>query len=180
MDPRPNSGLAALLAEARLGLSADSLPLTDRHDLRQASIALARQAHRRIRIFSHELEPACYDHPELVAAVKELALRLPDVGILILVQDNERLRQGGHRLVELATRLPSRISIHRPHLAEHLRHRENFMLVDDDGLVHQPLYSRPEGTVCFHDPMRVRDLDHFFHEMWDQSEPDVLLRRLSI
>ena len=141
---------------------------------------MARQAHRRIRIFSHELDAACYDNREMIDAIKDLALKIPDVGIFILLQNNEKVRQSGHRLVELATRLPSKIRIFRPHQAEHRRHAENFMLVDDYGLVHQPLYSQSEGTACFHDPMRVRDLRHFFQEVWDQSEEDVLLRRLSI
>ncbi|MBF0255190.1 MAG: hypothetical protein HQL47_01770 [Gammaproteobacteria bacterium] len=166
--------------DARLGETAGEWRFAGRDQQRDLCLSLARQARREVLIFTQNLDPHSFNSLELYEALKQLALRRPDPALRILLQDHEPVRRGGYRLLELAQRLSSRVLIHRPHLQEHREHRENFVLVDEVGYLYQPLYSRPEGSVSFHNPARARQLGHFFNEVWQQSEQDSLLRRLAI
>ena len=151
-----------------------------RDELREQVLTLCRQARREVLILSHQLDPYSYNRIEVYEALKQLALRSPKASVRILLQDNEPVRRSGHRLLELAQRLSSRVLIHRPHLQEHRDLAENLLVVDETGYLRQPIHSRPEGSAACNQRGRARELAHQFETIWQQSEPDSLLRRLSI
>ena len=99
--------------------------------------------------------------------------------IRILLQDNIRVQREGHRLVEMVRHLPSRIELRRPH-ADYIDHAENFLVVDGVGYIQRELYSRYEGVADFYAPLISQRLEDFFTEVWERSEPDTDLRRLSL
>ncbi|MCH2222557.1 MAG: hypothetical protein MK097_19870 [Dechloromonas sp.] len=78
---------------------------------------LCDDARRHIDILSPELEHGLFDTPEFVEQVSRLARSGPNGRIRILIQDSRAMVERGHRLLELARRLPSRIEIRK--LAEH-------------------------------------------------------------
>jgi predicted GNAT family N-acyltransferase len=157
----------------------EEIALYSRAAFRTATITLAAQARRKILIFSYDLENGIYDNQEMFDALKTLAIKVPDPSIFILLQSNERVQREGNRLVNLAARMPSKIRIFRPNIWAHREHNENFMLVDDTGFVYRKWYTRLDGRVEFHNPNRARELARFFQDVWNESDEDIALRRLS-
>lgn len=168
------------LDQARLGLTPGRVQLSGREPMRLMALALCQQARRQIRLFSQGFDPYSYSNLEFYQAVRTLVLRRPGPGLQVILQDNEGVQRKGHRLLDLAQRLSSGIQIYRPQLPEHRDHAENFLLVDGQGYLYQPLRSRPQASAAFHDPSRVRELDRFFEQVRQYSEADSQLRRLCI
>lgn len=163
-----------------LGETRDPIALHSREAFRAACLSLARQARRSIRIFSHDLDGSIYDNKSLINELKRLATRNPDPSIFILLQSNEKVQREGHGVVALAGRLPSKIRIFRPLEEARREPTENFMLADDTAFVYRKWQTRLDGRVEFHNPSRARDLANAFQELWNESEEDIALRRLSI
>jgi predicted GNAT family N-acyltransferase len=141
--------------------------------------AMLRQAKRDLAIFSLNLDPAVFDQPAFLEAFKALALRSRFTRIRILLQDNVLVLQQGHRLVELAQRLPSVIEIRKPN-EDYLTFPENFLLVDDCGYLHRKGSESYTGIACYHNRHRVNRLLALFDEAWAYGTPDRELARLHL
>ena len=48
--------------------------LSTREEMREAAIEVAREATRKVSIFTHDLEPGIYDDPEFLEIIKRLVL----------------------------------------------------------------------------------------------------------
>ncbi|MET0065610.1 MAG: GNAT family N-acetyltransferase [Candidatus Thiodiazotropha sp.] len=140
---------------------------------------LIRQARRNLCFLSYDLEPAVYEQPACLDALKTLALRSRYSRIRILLQDNRRVLQQGHRLVDLAQRLTSTIEIRKP-AQEHIDMEENFLYVDDCGYLQRPQRSHLAATVDYNDRVRVNRLAERFDEVWAAATPDRELARLHL
>ncbi len=140
---------------------------------------MLRQARRDLALFSYDLDPAVYDQRPFLEAFKALALRSRFSRLRILLQDNTLVLQRGHRLVELAQRLPSVVEIRRPH-ADFLDHPENFLLIDDGGYLHKRSLESYSGIACYHNRHRVNRLLAVFDEAWDHGTPERELARLHL
>ncbi len=162
-----------------LGESSDRIALSTQEELRHASLCLVRQARHKVSIFSYDLDAPIYDQLPFIEALKQFAIHSHLAQIRILLQDNKRVQRDGHRILELCRRLPSRMELRRPP-RDYVDHPENFLVVDGIGYIKRELYSRTEGFVSFHEPLEARRLDEFFEEVWERSEPDSELRRLSL
>jgi len=165
------------LENFELGKTDTRIALDTSDDNRIAALALAQQAQRTIRIFTRDLEALVYNTQEFIVAVTGLASLGQYSHVLILIQDSTYVVKNGHRLVELAYRLSSKIKLRKP-CYEYRNYNEAFLVADKDGLIHRRLADRYEGTASFHNPMEARKLAKFFDEVWEKSEPDPELRRL--
>lgn len=172
--------LKTWLANASLGQTRETFALEGREELRDASLALLEQARRKVLIFSYRLESWCWNRPEVEEAIKQLAVRTPNPSCFILLQDNTKVIEEGHRLLHLSRRLTSKIQIQKPLRQDHLDHYQNFILVDDYGVLLQPVHTRPKASISFYNPVLVRELAAFFQDVWSESEPDSQLRELHI
>ncbi len=162
-------------AEPLLGKSAGIIPLHDTEGFRKISQHMAQQATRQLDIFTYELDSRVYDKKPFLKAVKELALSTGNARIRILLRNNERVQKEGHRLVDLARKLPSRIEIRR-HNPEYIDHGENFMVVDATGYVRRRQHDQYEGEADFNDRRRAESYRDLFGAIWECSEPDSELR----
>ena len=160
-----------------LGESGERLILHQRNDFLEAVEQMARQANRSIDIFTYDLDKPIYDQAGFLEAAKQLALGTPGIAVRILLQQSEKVQKEGHRLIDLARRLTSRIEIRRPH-PDYIDHPENFMIVDRKGYVRRSQPDRYEGEANFCQPLEAKLLGEFFTEVWDRSEVDSTLRRL--
>lgn len=160
-----------------LGENRERLVLHQRSDFRQAVQQMASQASRSMDIFTYDLDKPVYDQPGFLEAAKQLALRTPGVAIRILLQRSEKVQKEGHRLIDLARRVTSRIEIRRPH-PDYIDHPENFLIVDRMGYVRRSQPERYEGEANFCDPLESKLLSEFFTDVWDRSEVESSLRRL--
>lgn len=163
-----------LLAESR-----ERIPLQGRDPFRQASERMVRQARRTLDIFTYDLDKPVFDQEGFLEAVKQLALACRGIGIRILLQDSERARREGHRLVDLSRRVTSKMEIRRPH-EDYIDHPENFIVVDRIGYIKRRISGIYEGEANFCHPMQARLLTDFFSEVWERSEQESNLRRLHL
>lgn len=163
----------------QLGKNDESLTLDRLVDVQAAVVTLARQAQRSICLFTRHLDRALYDQADFVEAVKQLALLNRQTQIRILIQDAMSTTGEIHRLVLLGHELTSKIHFNKPDETYKL-HNEEFMLVDDVGLLYRPHSDRYESRLCFNTPHDGRKYGRFFNDAWHLSARDPHLRRLDI
>ena len=171
------SAAAADPAALRLGVSSQALVFDSRMEVRSLAVALAAQAQRSLLLHTHDLEAVIFDQLPFLEAVQGMVRRHRDSCFHILLQDGHGAIRNGNRLIELSRRLSTGIEIRRPQ-AEYLDFPETFLLADDTGYLHRPLYSRYEGTAGFNNPSMTLRLKRYFTEVWERSIPDVEMRRL--
>jgi hypothetical protein len=166
-------------AEPLLGKSSGIIPLHDAEGFRKVSRHMAEQATRQMDIFTYNLDSRVYDKKPFLRAVKKFALSTGNARIRILLQNNNRVQKEGHRLLDLARRLPSRIEIRR-HNPEYIDHGENFMVVDATGYVRRRQHDQYEGEADFNDRHKATSYRDLFSAIWECSEPDSELRIISV
>ncbi|MES9901573.1 MAG: acyltransferase [Sedimenticola sp.] len=166
------------LIEAQLlGQQGGKLHLMESEEVQLACQRLAEQAVRRLDLFTFDLDATLFDSKPFLEAVKRLTIGSPLSRVSILLQDNHKVQTQGHRLLELARRLTSKIEIRRPH-ADHINQLENYLLADECGYLLRPLHTSYEADTDFNDRYHARGLTEKFIEVWECSEPDSMLRRL--
>ncbi len=143
------------------------------------AVRLCGRARRELRILSPDLDFRVFDRPELVDAVAAFVRGGHQARLRILIADSRSLVDRGHRLLELARRIPSKVVIQR--LAEHPQWNGETAVIcdreavlvrsgdDDNGAIYEP-DSRPAAQ-------RYSEL---FEELWKRSEPDPELRSLRL
>ncbi|HKJ77402.1 MAG TPA: acyltransferase [Gammaproteobacteria bacterium] len=167
------------LATLTLGEDETYLEPTTMAENRDIALAMARQARRYLYVFTGDLDPALYDSAEFAEALSALARSSERAHVHILVQDSTRASKDGHRVVELAQRLSSKVRIHRPS-RQYADLRETFLVADELGYLYRTVADRYEAQASFRDRKRARELTRHFEEVWQRSEPDPQLRRLSL
>lgn len=145
----------------------------------ELAVALCTDALRHICILSPRLDHAAFDNAALVDALGALIRRSRQTSVRMLISDSRGLVGRGHRLLNLARRLPS--SVHIQKLAEHPDwNGETAVIRDRDGVLFKPGGSDHDG---FYEPdSRASTRAHLelFEELWRHSIPDVELRTLSL
>lgn len=165
------------IQEHKLGATKELLTLESVEDHRRVATAMAQQAGRTLHIFTYDLEAQVFDTPEFEEAVSQLARSSQYAAVRILVQDSSRAVKNGHRLINLAQRLSSKIEIRKP-IAEYADVTRAFFVVDEAGYISRALADRFESVANFDDRLTSRDLVAFFNEVWERSQQDPQLRRL--
>lgn len=149
------------------------------HPFDDLAVALCASASRNVNILSPTLDHRVFDNPELVSALAALARQSRQTQIRILISDSRQIVARGHRLLQLARRLPS--SVHIQKLAEHPDwNGETVITRDRDGVLYKPGGSDHEG---FYEPnSRASAQKHLelFEDLWRHSAQDVELRALSL
>jgi hypothetical protein len=167
------------LDELRLGESDTAIDLTTVDDTRCVARAFAAQAKRFLYLFTTDLDGAVYDDEEFVESTAALARSHPRARVLILVQDSTPAVKHGHRLVQLAQRLSSRVEIRQP-IVEYRNLRENYLVADGIGYLRRRLPNRYEGKASFYARLAARKLVDQFTEVWEHAHTDPQLRRLHL
>ncbi|MBN7798807.1 GNAT family N-acetyltransferase [Parahaliea mediterranea] len=143
------------------------------------TLTLAESASRYLYILSPSLDFRVFDNSALEEAITALARRSRQTEIRILIADPRPLVQRGHRLLNLARRLPSKVQLRA--LAEHPEWRgETLVIRDRDGVLYKPGDSDKEG---FYEPdSRASTQRHLelFQELWRQGTQGPELRRLNL
>ena len=142
-------------------------------------VALCNSASRQLYILSPILDYEVFDNPELAAAISALVRRSRSTEVRILINDSRPVVARGHRLLELARRLPSSVKIQI--LEEHPDwNGETVVIRDFDGVLYKPGDAEHEG---FYEPdSRASTQRHLelFNELWRFSAQDPNLRALSV
>jgi len=140
---------------------------------------LANSAIQNIDIISRSLNHQVFDRIDIKEAFNKFIHRSRNVNVRILLIDSTQVIKNSHRLVALADRAPSKISI-KKFPKECAVYNESFMTADGKGFLHNPQSDRYEGSINFNDITRCSELTKIFSDYWHQSEPIADLRRVSI
>ncbi len=142
-------------------------------------VELAESAHRYLYILSPQLDARVFDSEDLASALLALTQRGRDTEIRMLVADSRPLVERGHRLLQLARGLPSKISLKV--LAEHPQWKgETLVVRDRDGLL---LSSGEDGRTGLYCPDSRADTlprIEWFNELWCHSQHSPELRSLQL
>lgn len=148
-------------------------------NLREQAAALAATARREALIISSDLQAPLYDQEPFLLELRRLAISSRRAKIQILVRDIDPIIKRGHRLLELAARLPSFIEIRR--LApEDSQYEQCFLLVDRAAYLWQQSSGSRLGELSYDAGVRGRQLAAEFLELWERGAPDPNLRRLAL
>lgn len=148
-------------------------------DLLDATLELLQSAEHELAIYTRDLEAPLYGDARCLAAIKQVAISGRRARVRILVQDPARVVREGHRLLDLAHRLPSVISLRQPALEER-QYPSAFVINDTGGYLFRSFGDRneAEGDLCY--PPRRDELARYFDHVWEHAETPPELRRLSL
>jgi len=153
--------------------------ISTRDEMRQAVIEVAREASRKVSIFTHDLEPGIYDNPDFLEVIKRLVLSQAYSRIRVLIADPSRATKNGNDFVHLGRRLNTYIEFR--HVREDLRtHAESFCIADETALVYRLQANRWEGIVDTYEPAVAKLYGKMFDEIWLASEVETEFRQLGI
>ena len=153
--------------------------ISTREEMREAALAVVREAKRKVSIFTHDLEPGIYDDPDFLEVVKRLDLSQTDARIRVLIADPTKAIKNGNNFVHLGRRLNTYIEFR--HVREDLRtHAEAFCIADESALVYRLQAARWEGIADTHEPAVAQLYGKMFDEIWLASEVEMEFRQLGI
>jgi len=153
--------------------------ISTREETREAVIAIAREAKRKVSIFTHDLEPGIFDDPDFLEIIKRLVLSQTYARIRVLIADPTRAIKNGNNFVHLGRRLNTYIEFR--HVREDLRtHAEAFCIADEKALVYRLQANRWEGIADTFEPAVARLYGKMFDEIWLASEVEAEFRQLGI
>lgn len=167
------------LTNHTLGKTDQLLEVDLKEDLQQLILTMSQQAKQRILIFSHHLEHSLFDNDELYEAIKLLAIKNQRTHIHILLQDINSITIKDHRLLKLARRISSHISI-KLAAKEHQDIFETFMIFDNSAYILLTHPERYDALGNFYGPLKTGHLSEQFEELWQRATVDSSLRRLSL
>ena len=137
------------------------------------------RAERNLDIVSRHLDPLIYDQIEIVDAIKAIALGNRQAQIRLVVTDLRPVLGQGHRLLDLAQRLSSFISIRVPGRS-HKNFNEALLIADSNAYIYRPFADRYEGEAHYQNRGKARDLKSRFDDLWEKADTHPGLRRLHI
>lgn len=146
---------------------------------RELAAAMTEQTTRTLRILTHDLEHAVYDHASFIQAVTRLIKKSRHSTVQILVRDSAQAITQGHRLIECSRKFSSYIRLHNPSKDDE-GFTNAFLVADESGYIYKQDATRYEGAVNFKDTFRARELNEIFDGYWERSRPDPEMRRLFI
>ncbi len=153
--------------------------ISTREEARESVIAVAREADRKVSIFTHDLEPGIYDDPDFLEIIKRLVLSQTYARIRVLIADPTRAIKNGNNFVHLGRRLNPYIEFR--HVREDLRtHGEAFCIADEKALVYRLQANRWEGIADTYEPAVAKLYGKMFDEIWLDSEVEVEFRQLGV
>ena len=139
---------------------------------------LANSAVLSLDILSRTLDHQIYNRSDIIDVFNKLVRKNRNLSIRILLYDCTKIVKHGHRLTNLASRVPSKISLRK--LPDEITPCNQSMVVaDGKGYLHNPLSDRYEGNVCFNDSGHCSELNRIFMDLWNQSKIDPELKRIS-
>ena len=162
-----------------LGVSAAPFEVSTRDALAAACLAMASQARRSLDIVSRHLDAPLFDNEAFAAALKQLALSHRSARVRLFILDPRPLVGQSHRLIELASRLPTFIDIRAP-APQHRSFNEALLIADKLGYVRRQFADRFEAEVDFSNRRRAAALTERLNNMWERGQIDANFRRLHL
>jgi hypothetical protein len=146
-------------------------------EVREASLKVAKSAHRVLSIFTQDLEPSVYGEEPFIEAVKRLVFARSYAKVRVLLADSSQAMLYNNRFLALTRRLTSCIDL-RTMTPPYATHTGAFIIADDRAVAYRPQADQWTGIADMNDPAGVRKYLNFFDEVWQTSLPDSRLRQM--
>lgn len=143
-----------------------------------ATVGIVANARRGLAIYTREMDAGLLDHPDVLAALRRLAVRGGEIRLLL--QDVETPQRGHAPLIGLAQRLSSAVAIRVIDEPVDRTYPSAFVASDTGGWYFRPLGHRLDGETQLDGPARVRQLRTVFDGAWERARPATELRALGI
>jgi predicted GNAT family N-acyltransferase len=153
--------------------------LTDGAAVREAVAELFARTRRELLVFSQELDPTLFDNEHVEAHVSRLARGHRHNRLRFVLFDSRRAREGSHRVLQLRSRLPSRIQVRLAH-PEFRDSDETFVVADRRAVLVLPRYTEHVGYHVHGDPVLARRRREAFDQQWNRAGADPDLRQLTV
>ncbi|MDO1527342.1 hypothetical protein QMK61_00710 [Fulvimonas sp. R45] len=142
----------------------------DGHEaLAQARLRLLAGARRRLCLHLPRLSPDAWASAAELAELRRIATAGRGAEIRLLLHEPEAAARDGHRLLELAQRLPSVWRLRTPLEAADRTCASAWLLTDAGGYLFLPDPSRPQGRAAGRDRAAQVPLQQRFDEVWERS-----------
>jgi hypothetical protein len=179
MDSETEYNIRNFLSDYQLGVTHQILPLETIPENKLATEHMLQQARHSIDILSRHMDKPIYNTNCFIELIVKLSRNNPRSEIRILIHDATNAVKEGHRLIQLSQKLSSFVHIRIIH-SDYVQYNEAFLIADNVGLIHRQYSDRYEGTANFNAPLHAIRYKKLFTEIWEISEEDPQLRRLSI
>jgi len=157
-----------------------SVNVDSREQAAAESLLLIEAARRELCIYSRDLDPALFESDAALEALKRLGVSGRGTSIRIIVQEPRLVIARGHRLIPLTQRLTSVFALRTPTEDNDLQYPSAFLLNDASGYYFRVLGTRFEGEAVNYSPGRHAQLQEYFNQVWERSEPSEDLRQLNL
>ncbi|MEE4246757.1 MAG: hypothetical protein V2I33_15200 [Kangiellaceae bacterium] len=164
---------------AELGISNHDFHLDRASELKLVSFRMMSQAKRQINIFSRDLDPRILNDRSLERALTKFCRRSRFARVKILIHDPKAIQRQDHRLISLAQNLSSYVTI-KAVAKDYLELPFTYYTVDDYGLMYRTVHDDYSTKINFYQPLRVKELNKQFEEIWQQSRVASEFRTLSL
>ena len=132
-----------------------------------------------VNVISRSLDHTVFDRSDIIEAFSKMVRKNRNTSVKFLIYDSTNIIKHGHRLINLVDRMPSKFSV-RKIPKEFTIYNEGMVTADGKGFLHNPQSDRYEGSASFNDQTRCAELDKTFTDLWNQSEIEPELRRVSV
>ena len=134
---------------------------------------------REVRIFSRLLDHTLFEDEQVLQALSRFVRSGPPTSLRVLIHSSSPAVSRGHRLVDLARRLTSKIQIRRVS-AELQQDQHCFVLADQRAFLLMPDDHEYQAFSNQYDPVQSTALAERFDYLWQRAEADPELRSLSL
>ena len=148
--------------------------------LEGARVRLLAQARRGACLCLPAMESGVLDGGTALAELRRLATSGRHARVRILTHDANRAHRDGHRLLALAQRLPTAMSVRVPTDATHLHYGSAFVTDAAGAFLFRPVATRCEAEGSLDQPGQTSRLTAYFDEVWERAEPAWEIRPLGI
>lgn len=134
---------------------------------------------REVRIYSPLLDHTLFEDDAVVDALSAFARSGPPATLHVLIHSSSLVVSRGHRLLNLARRLASKIAIRV--VPDELQNEHHcFVVVDHRAFFLLPVHQEYLGYTNQYDPVQASQLADRFDFLWQRAERDPELRALSL
>lgn len=134
---------------------------------------------RTLYLYSQHLDSSLFDNSDVIAGLSAFVRAAPPNQLKVLIHSSELAVAQGHRLVELARRLESKVEI-RLVPSDASSDDRTFLCWDNTGYWLLPDYSNYSGQTNDTDPVLASRLAGDFERIWQRSVSDPELRLLGL
>ena len=145
-----------------------------------ATIAVATQARRHLRIYSRELDPGLLDNAAVLGALRRFSTGDSGGEIRILLQDAATPQHTLAPLLTLAQRLPSVFAFREVREPVDKAYASAFIANEASGYYFRTLGHRFDGETDLDGAGRARQLREEFGRFWERARPCTEFRALGI